>query len=299
MWVRCGNPLLYDAGLLNDDEPTLFPKPPEEPTPPKRKPTRRDERLWTGNKALLIREYLRLFLMVTRSGTYVDGFAGPHAVKQPNSWAARLALELEPKWLRNFHLFEVNGPRANMLRQLAEELQERGRSIFVYEGDFNIEVRRILRPDIIGPREPTFVLLDQYTTQCWWETVRRLAVYRTEGYRLELFYFLAEAWLDRTLAAIKTARGLEEVKRWWGGLNYGVMREVRGAARADLFARRFVDELGYAYAAPYAIFERRGGGRVMYYMIHATDHPDAPSLMDRAYDRAVIPPEVGRQAELF
>jgi len=34
------------------------------------------------------------------------------------------------------------------------------------------------------------------------------------------------------------------------------------------------------------IFERENGGAIMYYMIHATDHPEAPKFMSRAYRRA-------------
>ena len=30
-----------------------------------------------------------------------------------------------------------------------------------------------------------------------------------------------------------------------------------------------------------------GGGHVMYYMIHATDHDEAPKLMRRAYEQAI------------
>ena len=33
----------------------------------------------------------------------------------------------------------------------------------------------------------------------------------------------------------------------------------------------------------------------MYYMIHATDHPAAPKLMSRAYEKAVKPKEPYKQ----
>ena len=35
-------------------------------------------RIWTENKASLIARYLYYFVLVTKHGTYVDGFAGPH-----------------------------------------------------------------------------------------------------------------------------------------------------------------------------------------------------------------------------
>ena len=70
---------------------------------------------------------------------------------------------------------------------------------------------------------------------------------------------------------------------------------MRGADRARLMARRVQDELRYKYATHYEIYRTRGGLRVMYYMIHATDHPDAPGLMNRAYRRAVLPKEPPEQ----
>lgn len=61
-----------------------------------------------------------------------------------------------------------------------------------------------------------------------------------------------------------------------------------------MISERFQKELGYKFVAPWPIFERKGGGRVMYYMIHATDHEEAPKL-NRAYCRAVDPKETPEQ----
>ncbi len=62
---------------------------------------------------------------------------------------------------------------------------------------------------------------------------------------------------------------------------------------AETVRRRFVDELGYKFAAAYPIFDREEGNKVMYYMVHASDHMDAPALMVRAHAKAVrsIPKE--------
>jgi hypothetical protein len=56
-----------------------------------------------------------------------------------------------------------------------------------------------------------------------------------------------------------------------------------GIVRAKLVAKRFEEELGYGKADVYPIHSERRGGRVMYHMIHATDHAEAPILMIRAY----------------
>jgi hypothetical protein len=56
---------------------------------------------------------------------------------------------------------------------------------------------------------------------------------------------------------------------------------------AELVRRRFNDELGYKFSAAYPIFDREEGNKIMYYMIHASDHEDAPALMVRAHSKAV------------
>jgi hypothetical protein len=66
---------------------------------PRRKPSRHTFRqtrpIWTENKAKLIERYLYYFLMVTKHGTYIDGFAGPQEeTGETANWAAKLVLEL-------------------------------------------------------------------------------------------------------------------------------------------------------------------------------------------------------------
>ena len=46
-------------------------------------------------------------------------------------------------------------------------------------------------------------------------------------------------------------------------------------------------DLRYQSVKAWPIYERENGGAIMYYMIHATDHPEAPKFMSRAYRRVV------------
>jgi three-Cys-motif partner protein len=134
--------------------------------------------------------------------------------------------------------------------------------------------------------------LDQRTFECCWSTVEALARYKTERYKIELFYFLSNGWLDRALAA---QRNLSVLEAWWGGSGWEKLRGMQHLERAQLFSDRLRNELGYVFAHPWPIYERRGGSKVMYYMIHATDHPEAPKLMNRAYHKAVEPKEPAEQ----
>jgi hypothetical protein len=221
--------------------------------------------LWTENKAKLIERYLFYFVLVTKHGAYIDGFAGPQDPKNPDSWACKLVLESKPQYL------------AGIKRPKRHRIEMR-------KGDFNQLVHQILRECGITESTASFCLLDQRTFECEWNTVRTVATFKANGNKIELFYFLASGWLDRSLAG--TTRNYEQLDRWWGSKEWKHLRGMKGQARAELVAQRFKDELGYAHAYAWPISERGSGGRIMYHMIHATDHPEAPKLMNRAYFNA-------------
>ena len=188
------------------------------------------ERIWTENKAKLIERYLYYFVLITKHGTYIDGFAGPQYKDKVNSWAAKLVLESEPRRLRHFHLYDT---KKNQFRQLEtlrdsqpppnKERKEPKRTIDVTRGDFNILVADLLESASIRQKEATFCLLDQRTFECHWSTVRALAEYKTSGHKIELFYFLPNSWLDRSLAAL---RNTSTLKNWWGREDWQELRQM-------------------------------------------------------------------------
>jgi three-Cys-motif partner protein len=253
--------------------------------------------MWSDQKARLIARYLFYFVQIAKHGTYIDGFAGAQYPDRPNMWTARLVLEErehEP-WLRHFHLFDIVPAKVEALRGLTDRFPER---VQVYDVDFNIGVGALLRPEIIPAKEATFCLLDQHTFECRWDTVGRLATYDgAREYKIELFYFLAEGWLGRALAAQKDR---PKLIAWWGRDDVDSLRDMTGPERAELLCSRFEDEFGYRYTRPFGIFEREHGlGRVMYYMVHASDHPEAIPQMTRAYNEVVNPIVTGEQLQMY
>jgi three-Cys-motif partner protein len=241
-----------------------------------------DVPLWTRNKARLVRDYLILFVQVTHHGTYLDAFAGPQDMAFLDTWAARLVLDVQQ--LQHFHFFERHGAGVVALEMLRAERSDR--DITVWTGDVNVRLPDMLRSGGIPPKEATFCLLDQRTFECHWTTLETLARHKAgERYKVELFYFLAEKWLDR---AIKEQEDPGPPSAWWGRDDWRALRGLPRRERVDRFVRRFVDELGYRYVMPWPILERDASGSpVMYYMIHASDHQDAPGFMRRAYNSAV------------
>ena len=192
--------------------------------------------------------------------------------------------------LRNFFLFDKDPAQVTKLEQLRDgllPLPNGRRQIKVTQGDFNSAVAAFLAEGKI-PIEPTFCLLDQRTFECRWATVEAIASYKPTGTKIELFYFLPIAWLDRAFCATSKEETLESIAAWWGRDDWEVLRHMKNRDRSSLFAQRFTD-LGYADVKPWPIYSDIGSSRVMYYMIHATDHPDAPLLMRRAYERVGLP----------
>jgi three-Cys-motif partner protein len=152
----------------------------------------------------------------------------------------------------------------------------------LYEGDFNSKVTEILSCGEIKEKTATFALLDQHTFECNWRTVKAIADAKKEM-KIEIFYFVPTGWLKRALSA---TRKMNVVKEWWGRDDWNELKKMSLLPFVNCFAERFREELGYKYAYAWPIYERKGGKKIMYYMIHATDHYEAPKLMHRAYKGA-------------
>jgi three-Cys-motif partner protein len=258
-----------------------------------RKYKRIERPIWTEHKAQFIRQYLAYFVQVTKHGAYIDGFAGPQSYKHLDAWAAALVLRSEPKWLRHFFLCEITRRGVRALRELAagekNARDKRGRklsrNIEVLHGDFNVKVDQILASGKITQKEATFCLLDQRTFECHWSTLQKLAGYKAPSEnKIELLYFLGVAWLHRAFSGIRKS---EKMLKWWGGPDWQKLTGIGSYDIADVVRKRFRDELGYKHVAAYPIFDRDKGNKVMYYMIHASDHEEAPALMVRAHHKAV------------
>jgi three-Cys-motif partner protein len=198
-----------------------------------------------------------------------------------------LESQVRPKRLRNFFLFDAVPSQVEKLEALRDGLQplpsNLRRRVEVTQGDFNDAVVDFLNKGEI-PIEPTFCLLDQRTFECRWSTVEALASYKPEGTKIEIFYFLPIAWLDRAFSATSKEETFRSIAEWWGREDWRSLQDMKNRDRAKLFTQRFKD-LGYVDVKPWPIYSDASSSRVMYYMIHATDHQDAPDLMRRAYER--------------
>lgn len=252
--------------------------------------------LWTKNKAKLIERYLYYFVLVTKHGTYIDGFAGPQSPDNEDMWAAKLVIESRPRWLRTIILADINRKQVRRLEALKESQppklrKEPKREVIVISGDFNKHVDSALSH--VKPRQAAFCLLDQRTFECSWQTVAKVARFKTQGNKVEIFYFLPVGWFARAASALKHQS--EDLRLWWGRDDWGQLTNLRTRSLADVTCERFKTEFGYAFVHPWPIYKSAGGGRILYYMVHASDHELAPTLMRRAYSKALDEPETPDQ----
>lgn len=259
-----------------------------------------DQPIWSHHKAQFIQQYLRYFVQITKHGAYIDGFAGPQYLDKLDAWTASLVLASEPKWLRKFYLCELNETSVMALESLVANqpipMSRKGvrlpRKVEVFPGDFNQTVDQILSGNSITQKEATFCLLDQRTFECHWDTLVKLSQYKKPPHnKIELLYFLGVGWLHRAFSGL---RNVEIAQKWWGRSDWDKLAAMNCWDIAELVRKRFVDEFSYRVAAAYPIYDRDEGNRIMYYMVHASDHDDAPALMVRAHGKAVraLPKEV-------
>lgn len=247
--------------------------------------------IWTTQKAQLISRYLYSFLSVTKNGTYIDAFAGPQDVESKHdSWAALRLLERESAFLRRAVLFEEDAEKIPLLEELKQKYCEgfrtrSKRKVLVIHGDCNTEIPKYLTMHRIKPKQAAFALLDQRTHECTWELVKTIADHkRMSGeHKVEIFYFLAQGWMDRSIKSSKQESKLNEIDAWWGNKGWPNFLQLTSWERAKEMESRFKNELGYRFARAFPMRSKANEGRILFWLIHASDHPRANRLMIAAF----------------
>lgn len=241
------------------------------------------------DKSKLIADYLANFQRVTHGGLYIDGFAGPQKLSHTSAWTARRVLEITPPRLRRFWLCEMDTAGLGHLQQLKRKhhmTYSSSRRVHVMEGDFNKTIHMILKSPAMTQKTAIFALLDQRTTECHWSSVQAIAA-RRGRFKIEIMYFLGVSWLHRSLKTSSTPQRLAEINNWWGGADWPEYLELSQLHFGQMFADRFTQELGYRFVIMYPVYQDRAGSRVSFFLIHASDHPEAPKLMGRSYVRVI------------
>ena len=83
--------------------------------------------------------------------------------------------------------------------------------------------------------------------------MEKLARYKKSGHKIELFYFLANGWLERALSGQKD---LDVLARWWGQDDWTELRKMSRDERRDALVLRMKRDLGYQSVKAWPIYER-------------------------------------------
>lgn len=257
---------------------------------------------WTLNKLDVFENYLKMYRRVAGGGTYIDAFAGTGKGKlfENGQSIVRDGSSLIASKSGAFsalHLIEKNRTNFELLESEVKALDSRQSSkIHTYHDDCNSVICELLEGRVLDKDKPCFALLDQESTQLDWDTIDKLAHWKSYGppptnsgrpkiCKVELWILFnshqamsrlwphdrdkfPESFSPQTLDRVFGSR-----EAWWD------LWEKRKSFK--VLIERFTEQLrglGYQYVLPQLIKDPLSG-RPQYHMIHATDHPSAVSFM--------------------
>ena len=257
---------------------------------------------WTLNKLDVFENYLKMYRRVAGGGTYIDAFAGTGKGKlvEDSQSIVRDGSSLiasKSGAFSTLHLIEKDKDNFDLLDAEVKALGLRQSSkIRTYHDDCNSVIRELLESDELDRNKPCFALLDQESTQLDWDTIEKLAHWKTyepppidsgrpKKCKVELWILFnshqamsrlwphdrdrfPESFSPQTLDRVFGSR-----EAWWE------LWEERKSFRMliEQFTKQ-LRRLGYQYVLPQLIKDPITG-RPQYHMVHATDHPSAVSFM--------------------
>src|SRR5262249_33101612 len=126
---------------MSPDDLDLFGPVPKAP-PSKKKAARKElaGNLWTEQKSLLIAEYIHGFLHVTKSGAYLDLFAGPQGETYNDDWSIKRVIErrdADSPHVTYFGACDGSRTQVELLAKLKKANADREITFDIYHGDAN------------------------------------------------------------------------------------------------------------------------------------------------------------------
>lgn len=196
---------------------------------------------------------------------------------------------MDSHFLKKAYFFEENTAQVRRIQAMVksfENSERRGNpKVCITPGDSNKTIPSLFEQanHQLRPRQAVLALLDQRTSECSWDLVKHLSKLKpasAESHKVEIFYFLAQGWLNRAVLSRTSGEKILETSQWWGDEEWSEFIELSEEQRPIRFCEKF-QELGYNFCQSYGM--RAENGRVMFWMIHATDHSRAPKIMQNAY----------------
>lgn len=260
---------------------------------------------WSEVKLDIVREYAAAYSRILAAQAnprlehvYVDAFAGAgvHVSKHTGEFVPGSplnALLIEPPF-RAYHLIDIDGQKAALLRELAAGRPE----VHVHEGDCNSILLDTVFPQIRWEQyRRGLCLLDPYGLHLDWRVIATAGQMRT----IELFINFPVADINRNVLwhnpeGVDEA-DLERMSRFWGdeswrqaayrrepGLFGPMLEKEDNEAVAEGFRRRLHDVAGFPHV-PAPMPMRNSRGSIVYYLFFAAQRPVAGKIVQEIFDK--------------
>jgi len=259
----------------------------------------REWRYWTRNKLEILAGYLPAFNNASKRSQerlYIDLMAGEPVNRDKVSGevfdgSARLALSASPSFTRL--AFCEMPDRASILET---DLRHRfpDRSFTVYPGDCNKVIDQVLADLTPWRWAPTFVFADQQAAEIRWETLVKVAAFRSGPRKAEVWILMSPTMIAKGVAGTNGSAFASRVDALYGTSNWRRIQSARdrGLISPDQYRDEMVNllrwllehQLGYQLTARVPM--RMPSGMPIYDMLFATDHAVGDKIMTHLYRRA-------------
>jgi three-Cys-motif partner protein len=261
----------------------------------------REWRYWTRNKLQILSGYLPAFnqasYLKSSERLYIDLMAGSPTNRDKDTGeefdgSARLALAASPSFTR-LAFCEQAAQAAALKADLRPRYPDR--NFEVYPGDCNESIDQVLADLAPWRWAPTFVFADQQGAEIHWQTLAKLAAFRTGKRKAELWILMSPAMITKGVAGTNAAAFAARVDALYGNHTWRrIQTAARGSGRitpeeyrdemVNLLRWQLEQELGYAMTA--RIPMNMPNNMPIYDMVFATDHPVGNRIMTDLYQRA-------------
>jgi three-Cys-motif partner protein len=259
----------------------------------------REWRYWTRNKLEILAGYLSAFNRASQRSSerlYIDLMAGTPVNRDKDTGeefdgSARLALSASPPFTRLAFC-----ERPDQAAMLEADLRHRftGRRFRVYPGDCNETIAQVLADLARWRWAPTFVFADQQAAEIRWDTLVKIAGFRTGPWKAELWILISPAMIAKGVAGTNGTAFADRVDALYGNDNWRRIQAARDSGRitaesyrdemVNLLRWQLEHELNYSLSA--RIPMNMPNSMPIYDMVFATDHPVGDKIMSHLYRRA-------------
>jgi three-Cys-motif partner protein len=260
---------------------------------------------WSEVKLDIVKDYATAYTTVVskqsiiRGHTYIDGFAGAgqHISKSTREMVAGSplnALLVKPPF-KEFHFIDLNGGRAQLLRQMAGSRKD----VWIYEGDCNEILLKHVFPRVrFSDFRRALCLLDPYGLQLKWEVLAAAGKEKS----IEIFLNFPIMDMNRNVLLHDPSKvpddQIKRMNSFWGDDSWrqnayvnsnglfgeDLLDKTTNQAIVAAFRKRLKDVAGFAFV-PEPLAMRNRIGSTVYYLFFASPNKIGAKIVKEIFDK--------------